>query len=95
MWIRRTGQTWIDPATGERKPLTSDNPHYLSEEFMQARWFLGTPADIAAKLRAWLPRLDLDHLIFQGRQPGMSLRHAVEDLEALARGVLPVIRGGR
>ena len=27
----RTGQTYIDPATGERKPLTGDNPLYLSE----------------------------------------------------------------
>ena len=23
----RTGQTWIDPATGERKPLANDNPY--------------------------------------------------------------------
>ena len=88
----RTGQTWVDPATGERKPLTSDNPHYLSEAFMQARWFLGTPTEIAAKLKVWLQRIDLDHLIFQGRQPGMSLRQAVDDLEAIARGVLPAIR---
>ena len=88
----RTGQTWVDPATGERKPLTSDNPHYLSEAFMQARWFLGTPTEIAAKLKVWLQRIDLDHLIFQGHQPGMSLRQAVDDLEAIARGVLPAIR---
>lgn len=90
----RTGQTWVDPATGERKPLASDNPHYLSEDFMQARWFLGTPADIATKLAAWLPRLDVDHLIFQARQPGMPLRQAVDNLEAIARGVLPAVRGG-
>jgi alkanesulfonate monooxygenase SsuD/methylene tetrahydromethanopterin reductase-like flavin-dependent oxidoreductase (luciferase family) len=88
----RTGQTWIDPATGERKPLTGDNPHYLSEAFMQDRWFLGTPAEVAAKLVAWLPRLALDHLIFQARQPGMSLRHAVSDLEAIAKGVMPAVR---
>ena len=88
----RTGQTWIDPASGERKPLTGDNPHYLSEAFMQDRWFLGTPAEVAAKLVAWLPRLALDHLIFQARQPGMSLRHAVSDLEAIAKGVMPVVR---
>lgn len=88
----RTGQTWIDPATGERKPLTNDNPWYLSEAFMQSRWFLGTPADIAAGLLEWLPRFSLQHFIFQARQPGMSLRHAVDSLEAIARGVLPAVR---
>jgi alkanesulfonate monooxygenase SsuD/methylene tetrahydromethanopterin reductase-like flavin-dependent oxidoreductase (luciferase family) len=90
----RTGQTWIDPATGERKPLTNDNPHYLSEAFMQDRWFLGTPAEIAAKMVSWLPRLALDHVIFQARQPGMSLRHAVDSLEAIAKGVIPAVRDG-
>jgi alkanesulfonate monooxygenase SsuD/methylene tetrahydromethanopterin reductase-like flavin-dependent oxidoreductase (luciferase family) len=88
----RTGQTYIDPATGERKPLTGDNPMYLSEAFMQDRWFLGTPAEIAAKMIEWLPRFSLRHFIFQGRQPGMTLRHAVDSLEALAKGVLPVVR---
>ncbi len=75
------------------RPLSGDNPHYLSEAFMQDRWFLGTPADIAAKIAAWLPRLSLDHFIFQARQPGMPLRHAVDSLEAIAKGVVPVVRG--
>ena len=88
----RTGQTYVDPATGERKPLTGDNPLYLSEAFMQDRWFLGTPAEIAAKMIEWLPRFSLKHFIFQGRQPGMTLRHAVDSLEALAKDVLPAVR---
>ena len=88
----RTGQIFIDPKTGERKPLTSDNPYYLSEAFMQDRWFLGSPADIAAKMIEWLPRAPLEHFIFQARQPGMTLRHAVDSLEAIATGVLPVVR---
>jgi alkanesulfonate monooxygenase SsuD/methylene tetrahydromethanopterin reductase-like flavin-dependent oxidoreductase (luciferase family) len=88
----RTGQTYVDPATGERKPLTGDNPHYLSEAFMQDRWFLGTQVDIAAKMIEWLPRFGLEHFIFQARQPGMSLSHAVENLEAIAKGVLPAVR---
>jgi alkanesulfonate monooxygenase SsuD/methylene tetrahydromethanopterin reductase-like flavin-dependent oxidoreductase (luciferase family) len=88
----RTGQTFVDPATGERKPLTGDNPLYLSEAFMQDRWFLGSPADIAAKMVQWLPRFDLEHFISQARQPGMSLRHAVDSLEAIAKGVVPVVR---
>ncbi|MBV8188249.1 MAG: LLM class flavin-dependent oxidoreductase [Alphaproteobacteria bacterium] len=88
----RTGQTYVDPATGERKPLTGDNPLYLSEAFMQARWFLGTPAEVAAKMLDWLPRFELQHLIFQARQPGMSLRQAVDSLEAFAKGVMPMVR---
>jgi alkanesulfonate monooxygenase SsuD/methylene tetrahydromethanopterin reductase-like flavin-dependent oxidoreductase (luciferase family) len=88
----RTGQTYLDPATGERIPLTGDSPYYLSEAFMQARWFLGTPGDIAAKMIEWLPRFELEHFIFQARQPGMSLRHAVDSLEAIAKGVLPAVR---
>jgi alkanesulfonate monooxygenase SsuD/methylene tetrahydromethanopterin reductase-like flavin-dependent oxidoreductase (luciferase family) len=88
----RTGQTYVDPATGQRKPLTGDNPLYLSEAFMQARWFLGAPADIVSKMLEWLPRFRLDHFIFQARQPGMSLRQAVDSLEAIAKGVLPVVR---
>ena len=80
----RTGQTYIDPATGERKPLTADNPLYLSEAFMQDRWFLGTPAEIAAKMIEWLPRFSLMHFIFQGRHR-MTLRHAVDRLEPWRR----------
>jgi alkanesulfonate monooxygenase SsuD/methylene tetrahydromethanopterin reductase-like flavin-dependent oxidoreductase (luciferase family) len=88
----RTGLTYVDVATGERRPLTGDNPFYLSEAFMQGRWFLGTPADIAEKIIAWQPRLELDHLIFQPRPPGMPLRQAVDELEAIAKGVMTIVR---
>jgi alkanesulfonate monooxygenase SsuD/methylene tetrahydromethanopterin reductase-like flavin-dependent oxidoreductase (luciferase family) len=88
----RTGLTRIDPATGERKPVRDDDPYYLSEAFMQERWFLGTPADIAKKIIAWQPRLALDHLICTPRSPGMSLRQAVDELTAIAREVIPLVR---
>jgi alkanesulfonate monooxygenase SsuD/methylene tetrahydromethanopterin reductase-like flavin-dependent oxidoreductase (luciferase family) len=88
----RTGITWRDPKTGERVPLTGDNPYYLSEAFMQDRWFLGSPEAIADKIVAWLPRLGLDHLIYQPRMPGMTLRQAVESLEHVARDVMPRVR---
>ena len=64
----------VDKATGERKPLTSDNPYFMSEEFMQERWLLGTPAEIAARIAHWQPRLGMDHLIFTPRPPGMGLQ---------------------
>ena len=43
---------------------------------------------------SWLPRFALDHFIFQARQPGMSLRHAVDSLDVIAKGILPVVRAG-
>ena len=85
----RIGLTYIDKETKERKPLTSDNPYFMSEEFMQERWFLGTPNDIARKIAEWQPRLGMDHLIFTPRPPGMPLKQAVDDLEAIAKGVMP------
>ncbi|UYN95600.1 MAG: LLM class flavin-dependent oxidoreductase [Enhydrobacter sp.] len=84
----RVGLTYFDRASGERKPLTSDNPYFMSEEFMQERWFLGTPQDIAGKIAEWQPRLNLDHLIFTPRPPGMPLGQAVGELEAIAKGVV-------
>ncbi|HYD06531.1 MAG TPA: hypothetical protein VEC60_12440, partial [Reyranella sp.] len=86
----RIGLTYVDKATKERKPLTSDNPHFMSEDFMQERWLLGTPEDIVAKIAKWQPRLGMDHLIFTPRPPGMPLRQAVEELELIAKGVMRV-----
>jgi alkanesulfonate monooxygenase SsuD/methylene tetrahydromethanopterin reductase-like flavin-dependent oxidoreductase (luciferase family) len=90
----RVGLSYIDKATRERKPLTSDSPYFMSEEFMQERWLLGTPGEIAAKLAKWQPRLAMDHLIFTPRPPGMPLRQAVDELEVIARDILPVVRAG-
>ncbi|TXL70943.1 LLM class flavin-dependent oxidoreductase [Vineibacter terrae] len=87
----RTGQTYRDPQTGERRPLTADHPYYMSEAFMQDRWFLGPPDDVAEKIAVWQRRLKLDHLIFQPRLPGMTLRQAVDNLERVARDVMPLV----
>src|SRR4029079_1732334 len=87
----RIGLSYFDKETKERKPLTSDNPYFMSVDFMQERWLLGTPEEIAAKIAKWQPRLGMDHLIFTPRPPGMSLRQAVGELEAIAKGVMPAI----
>jgi len=84
----RVGLSYVDKATGERKPLTSDNPYFMSEEFMQERWFLGTPDEIAKKITAWQARLDVDHIIFQPRPPGMPLRQAVDEIAAIAKALI-------
>jgi alkanesulfonate monooxygenase SsuD/methylene tetrahydromethanopterin reductase-like flavin-dependent oxidoreductase (luciferase family) len=88
----RTGMTYRDAGTGERRPLTGDNPYYLSEAFLQDRWFVGSPEEIAAKIVAWMPRLKVRHLIFQARQPGMSLREAVDNLAMIAGRAMPIVR---
>jgi alkanesulfonate monooxygenase SsuD/methylene tetrahydromethanopterin reductase-like flavin-dependent oxidoreductase (luciferase family) len=88
----RIGLSYVDKTTKERKPLTSDNPYFMSEEFMQDRWLLGTPAEIAKKLIEWQKRLGMDHLIFTPRPPGMPLKQAVDELTAIAREVLPAVK---
>jgi alkanesulfonate monooxygenase SsuD/methylene tetrahydromethanopterin reductase-like flavin-dependent oxidoreductase (luciferase family) len=90
----RVGLSYVDPQSSERKPLTGDNPYYLSEAFMQERWLLGTPAEIAAKIVKWQPHLELDHLIFTPRPPGMSLKQAVGELETIAKEVIPAVTKG-
>ena len=40
----------------------------------------------------WLPRFHVDHLIYHPRQPGMSLRQVVDEMEAIAKGVLSAIK---
>jgi alkanesulfonate monooxygenase SsuD/methylene tetrahydromethanopterin reductase-like flavin-dependent oxidoreductase (luciferase family) len=84
----RIGLSYVDKATKERKPLTSDNPHFMSEDFMQERWLLGTPEEIAAKIAEWQPRLAMDHLIFTPRPPGMPLRQAIDEIETIAKTVI-------
>jgi alkanesulfonate monooxygenase SsuD/methylene tetrahydromethanopterin reductase-like flavin-dependent oxidoreductase (luciferase family) len=87
----RVGLSYVDKTSGERKPLTSDNPHFMSEAFMQERWFLGAPDEIAEKITAWQARLNVDHIIFTPRPPGMSLRQAVDELTAIAKSVMPAV----
>jgi alkanesulfonate monooxygenase SsuD/methylene tetrahydromethanopterin reductase-like flavin-dependent oxidoreductase (luciferase family) len=84
----RVGLSYIDKATRERRPLTSDNPYFLSEDFMHDRWLLGTPQDIAARLAHWQTRLGMDHLVFTPRPPGMKLRQAVDEIETIAKALI-------
>lgn len=87
----RTGLSVKDPQTGERRKLTSDDPYYLSEDFMTQRWFVGAPEEIAAGIREWAPKLGIRHLIWQPKPPGLSLDRAVRNLERMGREVLPLL----
>ena len=88
----RTGMTYVDPETGQRVPLTSDHPYYLSEAFMHERWFVGSPDEVADRIVAWQPRLKLDTLLFHARLPGMTLRRGVEEVETMLKKVAPRVR---
>ncbi len=89
----RTGLTRKDPETGERKPLSLDDPYYLSEDFMQARWFVGAPEQIGAKINRWHQRIGLQHLIWQPKPPGLDLKTAVRNLERMAGEIMPHLKG--
>jgi len=58
---------------------------------MQKCWLLGTPDEIAKKTIAWQPCLGVDHIIFTPRPPGMPLRPAVDEIEAIAKGLRPAL----
>ncbi|WP_416897525.1 MAG: LLM class flavin-dependent oxidoreductase [Minwuia sp.] len=85
----RTGLTRKDPETGERIPLTLDDPYYLSREFMSARWFVGAPEQVADGINQWQQRFGLQHLIWQPKPPGLPLDRAVRSLERMAKEVMP------
>ena len=76
----------------ERKPLTSDHPHFMSEDFMQERWLLGTPEDIAAKLVALAaaPRHGPPDLHAPPARH-VAASQAVDEIEAIAKGVIPML----
>src|SRR3546814_16378546 len=84
--------TYFDAPTGERLPLTADHPYYLSEPFMHERWFVGSPDEIAERIVAWQPRLNLDTLLFHARLPDMSLKRGVEEVELFLTEVAPRVR---
>ena len=88
----RTGMTFKDPQTGERIPLTSDHPYFLSEGYMKDRWFVGTPDDVVNDIVTWQQKLKLDVLFFHPKMPGMPLKQAVDELHRVTGQVMPRLR---
>jgi alkanesulfonate monooxygenase SsuD/methylene tetrahydromethanopterin reductase-like flavin-dependent oxidoreductase (luciferase family) len=87
----RTGATRIDPATGERRPLTGDDPYYLSRPFIDERWAIGSPATCARRVASWLDTMRLDRLVFHPKQPGRPLADAVTAMRRVVDEVLPAV----
>ena len=84
--------TFKDPKTGERIPLTSDHPYFLSEGYMKDRWFVGTPDDVVNDIVTWQQKLKLDVLFFHPKMPGMPLKQAVDELHRVTGQVMPRLR---
>ena len=88
----RTGLTWRDPKTGERRAMTRDDPDYLSPAFVEGRWLAGTPDQMVAEIVDGQQAMKLDRLVWQPKLPGTPLRDAVENLQVMARDVIAPVR---
>jgi alkanesulfonate monooxygenase SsuD/methylene tetrahydromethanopterin reductase-like flavin-dependent oxidoreductase (luciferase family) len=90
----RTGMTYVDSESGQRVPLTSDHPYYLSQAFIEERWWVGRPDAVARQIIEEQKRLRLDVIVFTPRMPGMSVRRGLEELEMVMKEVAPRVRHG-
>lgn len=88
----RTGMTFVDRVTGQRRALTVDDPYYLSEEFVRDRWCFGSPEECADTIVGWVRRTPIDRLLCQPKMPGRSLAEAVVNLERIVTEVMPLVR---
>lgn len=87
----RTGMTRNDPATGERRPLVSSDPYYLSPAFLDERWAIGSPESVAERITAWQGLMRLDRLLL-GKLPGRPLADSVRAVERVVKEVWPVLQ---
>lgn len=63
------------------------DPSVLSRD----HYFVGTPDDIVASIKASQQRLGYEELIFWARPPGMPIEVSTASLELIARHVLPAL----
>jgi hypothetical protein len=91
----RTGMTYVDPETGERRPLKGDDPYFLSRAFVDDRWAIGTAEECASRISSWLDLMRIDRLIFQPKAPGRPLAEAVAAMARVVEEVMPRLRALR
>ena len=91
----RTGLTYKDPATGEQRRLTSDDPYYLSRQFIDDRWAIGSIEHCARLIDGWLDTMRLDRLIFHPKPAGRSLAEAVRAMTRVVYELWPTLRAHR
>lgn len=85
----RTGMTQRDPTTGEQRLLTSDDPYYLSRQFLDERWAIGGPDTCATLIDGWLDTMRLDRLVFHPKHAGRSLDDGVAAMRRVVDEVWP------
>ncbi|MEZ5406945.1 MAG: LLM class flavin-dependent oxidoreductase [Acidimicrobiales bacterium] len=91
----RTGLTYKDPATGEQRQLTSDDPYYLSRQFIDDRWAIGSVEHCVDLIDGWLNTMRLDRLIFHPKPAGRSLAEAVRAMARVTQVLWPALRARR
>jgi len=91
----RTGLTHRDPATGEQRALTSDDPYYLSRAFLDERWAIGGPDRCAELIDGWLDAMRLDRVIFHPMPAGRSLDDGVAAMRRVVEEVWPRLAAHR
>ncbi len=91
----RTGLTYKDPATGEQRALTSDDPYYLSRQFIDDRWAIGSVEHCVDLIDGWLNTMRLDRLIFHPKPAGRSLAEAVRAMARVTGELWPALQARR
>ncbi len=91
----RTGLTYKDPATGEQRALTSDDPYYLSRQFIDDRWAIGSVDHCVDLIDGWLDTMRLDRLVFHPKPAGRSLAEAVRAMARVTQVLWPALRARR
>lgn len=86
----RTGVTYADPQTGERRTITSaDDPDYLSAHYVQSRMIVGSPDTCARIVTDLVSEGKIDRLVVRGQFPGQPRAEALHMLETFIREVPP------
>lgn len=89
----RTGMTYVDRQTGERRRISSSNdPYFLSREFIEDRFVVGDPETCARRLAELITGMQLSRLIFRPQFPGQPLSEAVRTIDRMVNVVLPLLK---
>ncbi|MDH4076016.1 MAG: LLM class flavin-dependent oxidoreductase [Acidimicrobiia bacterium] len=91
----RTGLTYKDPTTGEQRQLTSGDPYYLSRQFIDDRWAIGSVEHCVDLIDGWLDTMRLDRLVFHPKPAGRSLAEAVRAMARVSQVLWPALRARR
>ncbi len=64
------------------------------EELMEDRFLLGSPEEVAGQIIRLIDMLDVNHIVLNIQQPGMSHALTLEVMQMLAEEVFPQVRQG-